>query len=56
MHTFEPQNDFKRMPFLGKVFKALAFCNFKSSINEYLIRQETSWSKQYLNSCFILFN
>lgn len=45
MHTFEPQNDFKLTPFLGKVFKALAFCNLKNSINEYLIKQETSWKQ-----------
>lgn len=54
MHTFEPQNDFKRMPFLGKVFKALAFCNFKSSINEYLIRQETSWRQTISQFLFYL--
>lgn len=45
MHTFEPQNDFKRMAFLGNVFKALDFYNFKNSIIEYFIRQQTSWKQ-----------
>lgn len=45
MHIFEPQNDFKRMPFLDKVFKALALYNFKNYINEYVIRQEISWKQ-----------